>query len=99
MWSAQSGITAWRDARTALTSSTPRPTVRKICAWPAPIERSVGGGGGAAVGAGSGGSGGAGRSGMRAATTAATHERADADPVGAAEADDVDQPRRRGTGR
>ena len=72
MPSAQSGITAWREARTAATSSAPMPTVRKIFAWPTPTERSVAGARTAARSVASAATAGSGRSGMRAATSAAS---------------------------
>ena len=58
--SAHSGMTTWRDARSALSSSTPMPTLRNTPAWEAATLRSVGCGAGVP----SAGPGTAARSGM-----------------------------------
>ena len=66
-WSAHSGMTAWREARSALSSRTPAPTVRKTPAWDTAMLRRVGCCGGTP----SAGNGFASRSGMVTDTAAA----------------------------
>ena len=91
MPSAQSGITAWREARTAATSSAPMPTVRKIFAWLAPTERKVAGAGGADVAVGVAGRCMRRQVGNSHRDQRRDGERADAGPVRAADPHGMDQ--------